>query len=44
MIHSSHFQELFTGYTVEPVTLSETEFYCSHFGRFDFDGERGGPG
>jgi ubiquinone/menaquinone biosynthesis C-methylase UbiE len=32
------FQDLFTSYAVEPVTLSETESYRSHFGRFDFDG------
>lgn len=32
------FQELFASCTVESVTLSETESYRSHFGRFDFDG------
>jgi len=32
------FQELFASHAVRPVTLSETESYRSHFGRFDFDG------
>lgn len=32
------FQALFAGHVVQPVTLSETESYRSHFGRFGFDG------
>jgi len=32
------FQALFANRAVRPVTLSESETYRSHFGRFDFDG------
>ncbi|MFQ5594798.1 MAG: methyltransferase domain-containing protein [Anaerolineae bacterium] len=32
------FQSLFADHVVQPVTLSETTSYRSHFGRFDFDG------
>jgi SAM-dependent methyltransferase len=30
------FQQLFAAHTVRPVSLSESETYRSHFGRFDF--------
>jgi len=32
------FQSLFAEYLTQPVSLSESATYCSHFGRFDFDG------
>jgi S-adenosylmethionine-dependent methyltransferase len=32
------FQALFPDHVVEPVALSESEAYCSHFGRLEFDG------
>jgi S-adenosylmethionine-dependent methyltransferase len=32
------FQEMFASHVLEPVCLSESEHYRSHFGRFDFEG------
>jgi ubiquinone/menaquinone biosynthesis C-methylase UbiE len=32
------FQALFADHTIQPVALSESEVYRSHFGRFDFGG------
>jgi hypothetical protein len=33
-----HFQQLFPSQVVVPVSLSGTDLYRSHFGRFDFEG------
>jgi hypothetical protein len=32
------FQQLFQAYTVQPVALSESDQYRSHFGKFEIDG------